>query len=57
MPLLQFYTNPGQLTQAERDHLSEVITAFYARLFPAFFVVIIFNEVSPFLSPFIPFVH
>lgn len=45
MPLLQFYTSPNQLTQAEREQLSAVITAFYARLFPAFFVAIVFNEV------------
>jgi hypothetical protein len=47
MPLLQFYTSPNQLTQAEREQLSAVITAFYARLFPAFFVAIVFNEVCP----------
>lgn len=45
MPLLQFYTSPNQLSQSEQDHLVAVITTFYARLFPAFFVIIIFNEV------------
>lgn len=54
MPLLQFYTSPNQLSQTEQDHLVSVITTFYARLFPAFFVIIIFNEVDSYISLSLP---
>jgi len=47
MPLLQFYTNPDQLTADEKQELVTTLTAFYARFMPDFFVNIVFNEASP----------
>jgi phenylpyruvate tautomerase PptA (4-oxalocrotonate tautomerase family) len=46
MPLLQFYTNVNQLTQAEKEELAKTLTDRYATRMPAFFVDIVFNEVS-----------
>ncbi|KAN0089035.1 putative oxalocrotonate tautomerase [Hyaloscypha variabilis] len=44
MPLLQFYTNVNQLTQAEKEELAKTLTDRYATRMPAFFVDIVFNE-------------
>lgn len=46
MPLLQFYTSPGQLTAEEKQEIATVFTARYTKLLPAFYVNIIFNEVG-----------
>jgi phenylpyruvate tautomerase PptA (4-oxalocrotonate tautomerase family) len=46
MPVLQFYINPNQLTSEEKGELVKTLTDFYAKWMPAFFVNIMFNEVS-----------
>jgi phenylpyruvate tautomerase PptA (4-oxalocrotonate tautomerase family) len=46
MPILQFYTNTGQLTVTEKEELVKTLTDYYARIMPDFFVNIMFNEVS-----------
>ena len=46
MPILQFYTSPNQLTSAEKEELVKVITERYTLRLPAFFVNVMFNEVS-----------
>jgi phenylpyruvate tautomerase PptA (4-oxalocrotonate tautomerase family) len=46
MPVLQFYTNPNQLTPEEKEELVKTLTDAYAKWMPAFFVNIMFNEVS-----------
>ena len=46
MPILQFYTSPNQLTAEEKAELVKVITERYTLRLPAFFVNIMFNEVS-----------
>jgi len=50
MPLLKFYTNPGQLTADEKQDLVDILMSRYTRLLPAFYVSIVFNEVSGLLS-------
>jgi len=45
MPLLQFYTSPGQLTAVEKQEMASTLTAKYAKIMPAFFVNVIFHEV------------
>ncbi|KAL2062508.1 hypothetical protein VTL71DRAFT_6774 [Oculimacula yallundae] len=46
MPILKFYTNPGQLTAREKQELATTMTGLYARIMPAFFVNIMFHETS-----------
>ena len=46
MPILQFYTSPNQLTSAEKEELVKIITERYTLRLPAFFVNVMFNEVS-----------
>lgn len=46
MPVLQFYTNPSQLTPSEKQELVKTLTDFYAQRMPDFFVNIMFNEAS-----------
>jgi hypothetical protein len=63
MPILQFYTSPNQLTSDEKAELVKTITERYTLRLPAFFVNVMFNEVSlllpithhPLSSP--PFPH
>ncbi|CZT52483.1 uncharacterized protein RSE6_13824 [Rhynchosporium secalis] len=47
MPILKFYTNPGQLTSEEKQELAITLTSIYARIMPAFFVNIMFHELAP----------
>lgn len=58
MPILKFYTSPGQLTDAEKQELATELTSRYATMMPAFFVNIMFHEVCLILtclsSPAIP---
>jgi hypothetical protein len=46
MPILQFYTSPNQLTSDEKAELVKTITERYTLRLPAFFVNVMFNEVS-----------
>lgn len=57
MPILQFYTSPAQLSAEEKAELVKTITERYTQRLPAFFVNVMFNEVShhpPLLSPLFP---
>ncbi|KAG4438456.1 hypothetical protein IFR05_006066 [Cadophora sp. M221] len=44
MPILKFYTSPGQLTDEEKQELATTLTAGYSKMMPAFFVNIMFHE-------------
>ena len=46
MPILKLYTSPGQLTDEEKQELATILTSGYTKLMPAFFVNIMFHEVS-----------
>lgn len=52
MPILKFYTSRNQLTSVEKQELATVLTNRYASFMPAFYVNIIFHEVSS--HPFSP---
>ncbi|KAH7311833.1 putative oxalocrotonate tautomerase [Rhexocercosporidium sp. MPI-PUGE-AT-0058] len=44
MPILKFYTSPGQLTDEEKQELVTTLTAGYTKIMPDFFVNIMFHE-------------
>ncbi|CZR63112.1 uncharacterized protein PAC_13009 [Phialocephala subalpina] len=44
MPLLQLYTNIGQLSVEEKQEIASTLTGIYAKIMPEFFVTIIFHE-------------
>lgn len=46
MPLLRFYTTPGQLSAGDKAELAEFFTNIYSAIMPDFYVNIVFNEVS-----------
>lgn len=55
MPILKFYTSPGQLTDEEKQELATTLTAGYTKMMPAFFVNIMFHEVYSSISHATPF--
>jgi hypothetical protein len=50
MPILKFYTSPGQLTDEEKQELVTTLTAGYTKIMPDFFVNIMFHEVCFFFG-------